>query len=289
MSIDAQGFAYVRDLVRANSGVVLESGKEYLVEARLRPLAEKAGLASVELFIQKLRAGSLIAMSCSVIEAMTTNETLFFRDMHPFETLRSMVLPDLIERRGGARALNIWSAACSTGQEPYSTAMILREHFPNLASWSCQIRASDIASKVLDVARIGRYRQLEVNRGVPARLLVKYFSREGTDWQVKPEIRAMVQFFELNLLRPWPVMPKMDVVFLRNILIYFAVETKRLILDAVRRQMAPNGYLLLGSWKLSSASTMDSSGSRMTEADGIVHASNQGIRNDRFFNRTGKH
>jgi len=219
MTIDAQRFAYVRDLVRANSGVVLENGKEYLVEARLRPLAEKAGLASVQLFIENLRAGSLkSAMSCSVVEAMTTNETSFFRDLHPFESLRATVLPDLIERRGGARSLNIWSAACSTGQEPYSTAMIIREHFPNSARWSCQIRASDIASKVLDVARIGRYRQLEVNRGVPARLLVKYFSREGTNWHVKPEIRAMVQFFELNLLRPWPLMPKMDVVFLRNVL-----------------------------------------------------------------------
>ena len=247
MSIDSQGFAYVRDLVRANSGVVLEAGKEYLVEARLRPLAEQAGLASVQLFIESLRSGSLGTMRGSVIEAMTTNETSFFRDLHPFETFRSTVLPDLAQRRSAARCLNIWSAACSTGQEPYSIAIIIREHLPNLSQWLCRIRASDLASKVLTTARAGRYTQLEVNRGMPARLLVKYFVREGTDWKVKPEIRAMVEFFEVNLLRPWPSMPKMDVILLRNVLIYFDAVTKRAILEAISRQIAPGGYLLLGS------------------------------------------
>ena len=247
MSIDQQGFSYVCDLVHANSGVVLDVGKEYLVEARLRPLAESAGISSVQLFVARLRASPHGVDHHRVIEAMTTNETSFFRDLHPFESLRTAIFPALIEARKTQRALNIWSAACSSGQEVYTTAIVLREHFPVLAQWVVRILATDIASKVLERARTGTYSQVEVNRGLPANLLVKYFQRDRLNWVLNPEIRAMVEFVELNLTRPWPFMPQMDLIFLRNVLIYFDVETKRKILAQARRILRPDGFLLLGS------------------------------------------
>ncbi len=198
MSIDQQGFSYVRTLVRTNSGVVLESGKEYLVEARLRPLAESAGLQSVQHFVERLRVTPPGADHWRVVEAMTTNETSFFRDLHPFESLRTTILPQLIDARRSQRVLNIWSAACSSGQEPFTTAIILREYFPMLTQWVCRIRASDIARKVLERARTGVFSQIEINRGMPASLLVKYFQRDRLNWVISDEIRKMIEFFRVQ-------------------------------------------------------------------------------------------
>jgi chemotaxis protein methyltransferase CheR len=227
--------------------VVLDAGKEYLIEARLRPLAETAGLKSVQHFIQKLRNSSPGADHWNVVEAMTTNETSFFRDHHPFETLRKVVLPALVGARGAGRMLNIWSAACSTGQEPYTVAMTLREHFPELESWNVRIRASDIATKILARARAGRFSQIEVNRGMPAAMMIKYFKRDGQVWEIAPEIRRAIEFFECNLMRAWPVMPRIDVIMVRNVLIYFDIESKRRILQAAYDHLSPDGYVLLGN------------------------------------------
>ena len=247
MSIGSDDFAYVSTMVRNDAGLVLEKGKEYLVEARLRPLAAEAGLTSVQDFIQRLKLSGGSAIRRRVIEAMTTNETSFFRDMLPFETLRTAVLPRLIASRRDERRLNIWSAACSTGQEPYTIAMIIREHFPELIGWSCRIFATDISREVLTRAQAGRYNQLEVNRGTPVQFVSRYFVRDKLDWEIRRELRSMVEFSQMNLVRTWPPMPRFDIVCLRNVLIYFDIAAKRRIFDAMRRQLRHDGYLLLGN------------------------------------------
>jgi len=180
------------------------------------------------------------------VEAMTTNETSFFRDFHPFEGLKKFVLPDLIARRAAERELTVWCAASSSGQEPYSLAMLIRENLPQLVSWRIRILATDLSSDVLARAREGRYSQLEVNRGLPASLLVKYFEKRGCDWYLRDDIRNMVDFQIVNLASAWPFLPPMDIVMLRNVLIYFGVETKKDILAKVRRVLRPDGYLFLG-------------------------------------------
>jgi len=247
VSIDSADFTYVSTMVRSDAGLVLENGKEYLVEARLRPLIAEAGLTSVQDFILRLKTPGAGALRRRVVEAMTTNETSFFRDMHPFETLRKAILPRLIESRRDERRLNIWSAACSTGQEPYTIAMIIREYFPELSGWSCRIIATDISREVLARAQAGRFSQLEVNRGMPVQFLSRYFVRDKFDWELRKDIRAMVEFSEMNLMRTWPPMPRFDIVFLRNVLIYFDIATKRRIFDGMRRQLRHDGYLLLGN------------------------------------------
>jgi chemotaxis protein methyltransferase CheR len=247
VTIDREGFEYVSTLVRNDAGLVLETGKEYLVEARLRPLAQEAGLTSVQAFIQRLRTPSGSPMRRRVIEAMTTNETSFFRDVHPFESLKKRILPLVIASRREERRLNIWSAACSTGQEPYTIAMIIKEHFPELASWSCRIIATDLSREVLARAQAGRYSQLEVNRGLPVQYLSRYFVRDKLDWEIKKDLRAMVEFVEMNLTRAWPPLPRVDIIFLRNVLIYFDVGVKRQIFEGMHRQLRHDGYLLLGN------------------------------------------
>jgi len=247
MSLDPQGYNYVCDLVRDNSGVILDVGKEYLVEARLRPLAESAGLGTVHMFIERLRATPPGEAHRSVVEAMTTNETSFFRDLSPFEALRKAILPRLIEARGNERQLNIWSAACSTGQEPFTLAIILREYFGELAQWTCRIHATDLARKVIERARAGTYNQAEINRGLPAALMLKYFRRDRLNWVIRDDIREMVDFAEINLTKPWPAMPSMDLILLRNVLIYFNTGAKQFIFKAARKLLKPDGYLLLGN------------------------------------------
>jgi len=239
-------FEYVCRLVRDRAAVVLEPGKEYLVETRLAPVVRDLKLGSVGELVGRLRAGADPGLVVRVTEAMLTTETSFFRDATPFEALRACVLPDLIARRAAERRLNVWCAASSTGQEPYSLAILLREHFPQLAGWSVNILATDLSTDVLGRARAGRYSQLEVNRGLPAALMLKYFRQHGTTWELADEIRAAVQFRELNLTRPWPALPRMDLVMLRNVMIYFDVETKKEILGRVARLLRPDGYLLLG-------------------------------------------
>ncbi len=236
-------FDFIRGLVREQSAIVLEQDKHYLVETRLQMLVKSDGFPSVEHLMAEVRAGK---RHTRVVEAMTTNETSFFRDLQPFEAFRKLVLPELTAKRTGQRRLQIWCAACSTGQEPYSIAMLLREHSPGLKDWNLQLLASDLAGNVLERARRATFNQLEVNRGLPAPLLLKYFRQEGTQWQLKDEIRSMVQFQQLNLIGLWPALPEMDVVFLRNVLIYFDVPVKQQILARVRRILRPDGFLFLG-------------------------------------------
>lgn len=247
MSIRSADYAFVCDLVRDGSANVLGEGKEYLVESRLHGVAYELGFPSVEDLIQRLRATREPALRQRVIEAMTTNETLFFRDVGPFEALRKQVLPEVLARKPGQR-VNIWCAACSTGQEPYSVAMTLSEMSAELvSSQRTYLMATDIATSVLARARNGLYSQIEVNRGLPASMLVRYFTARGTEWQIRDDLRRLVDFRELNLVGDWPLMPKMDIIFLRNVLIYFDAETKRQILSRLPSVMAPGGVLFLGS------------------------------------------
>lgn len=240
-------FDFVRDLVRRHSAIVLEASKEYLIEARLAPLARSEGLGSIGDLVTRLRIGRDDKLQRKVIDAMTTNETLFFRDVHPFEALRVNVLPEMLPSRAASKQLRIWSAACSTGQEPYTIAMLLREHFPELASWRIDILATDLSTEVLAKARTGVYGQIEVNRGLPAKLMVKYFTKQGVDWQIDDSIRRMIEFREFNLAETWPAMQKFDVIFLRNVLIYFDADTKKSILSRMRRLLRPDGCLFLGA------------------------------------------
>lgn len=247
MQISKTDFDYVCQLIRTEAAIVLEPGKEYLVETRLAPLAKEEGFANLDSFVAKLRSAPANGLHSKVVQAMTTNETFFFRDHHPFEALRRTILPAIIAERAAQRTLNIWCGASSTGQEPYSIAMILREHFRALDTWSVKILATDLSTNVLNIARAGEYSQFEVNRGLPAPLLVKYFTKVNSKWRLSDEIRRMVDFRPLNLLQPWPVMPAFDLVFLRNVLIYFDVETKRSILRRVRSCLQPTGHLFLGT------------------------------------------
>lgn len=246
MPVSSTDFEYVRDLVSREAAIVLEPGKEYLVEQRLGPVMAKAGIAGFPELLRRLRAEPGGPLRRSVVEALTTNETSFFRDIHPFNALRDVVLPDLVEKRRTERRLAIWSAACSSGQEAYSVAMLIRDRFPELLSWDLKILGTDLSSAMVTRAREGRYTQFEVNRGLPAPALVRHFSRDGLDWRISDELRRMVEFREMNLVQTWPYMPKMDVVLLRNVLIYFAIPTRKAILAQVRGLMRPDGYLFLG-------------------------------------------
>jgi len=246
MPITTADFDYVRAQVRQRSAIVLEPGKEYLVESRLGALARSLGMESVGALVSDLQRGKPGLME-KVVEAMTTNETSFFRDLRPFDALRTEIVPQLIERRKATRTLDIWSAACSSGQEPYTIAMTLREHFPELASWTIRILGTDLSTEILAQAKEGNYSQIEVNRGLPSKLLVKYFEHQGTRWVVKDELRKQIDYRPMNLVAPWPVMRPMDIVFVRNVLIYFDVDTKRQILDNVKRVLKPDGFLFLGA------------------------------------------
>lgn len=246
MTLCLDDFNYVRALVLKRSAIVLESEKLYLAESRLSNLAQREGYASISELLAQLRADRWNGLHQKVVEAMTTNETSFFRDHHPFEALKHSVIPEMSQLRAGERRLHIWCGAASTGQEPYTIAILLREHFPLLASWNIRITASDLSTEVLERARKGRYSQLEVNRGMPAPYLAKYFTRQGSEWQLKDEIRSMVDYRQINLIDAWPTLPPMDIIFLRNVLIYFDVSTKKSILSKIRQLLLPHGYLFLG-------------------------------------------
>jgi chemotaxis protein methyltransferase CheR len=241
-----QDFDFIRQLLQRRSAIVLEAGKQYLVESRLTPLVRQLNLGSIGELVNQLRARPANGLQAQVVEALATSETSFFRDHHPFEALRKVVLPDLVRRRGGERRLHLWCAACASGQEPYSLALLLREHFPELAGWQVALLASDFSREILARARAGRYNQIEVNRGLPAALLVKYFRQHGTDWQLEADVRNRVDFQEINLAGPWPPLPRMDLILIRNVMIYFDTETKKAILGRLARLLRPDGYLLLG-------------------------------------------
>lgn len=246
MSMNPSEIQLVCDLSLKRSGIVLDASKQYLIEARLGALAKSHALPSISALLAKLHQADRATYERDIVDAMTTNETSFFRDVHPFDAVKKMVLPDLLLQRATARKLTIWCAASSTGQEPYTLAMLLRENFPQLAKWDIKFIASDLSRDVLQRAKAGRYSQLEVNRGLPAAMLVKYFKKTGLEWEIKQEIRDMIDFRELNLLETWPLMPVFDLVFIRNVLIYFNNETKKKILGRIRGLMQPAGYLFLG-------------------------------------------
>ncbi len=246
MAIAAVDFDFIRNLLLERSAIVLSDTKEYLVESRLTGLARKIGHGSFEDLVADARKGRDPALTDAIVDAMTTNETSFLRDFHPFELMRSMVFPDLIEKRSMEKKLHIWCGASSSGQEPYTVAMMLREHFSELRDWSVVFIASDISTEMLERSREGTYSQLEVNRGLPASLLVKYFEKHGSSWTIRDEIREMVDFKQINLASTWPTMPPLDLVLLRNVLIYFDVETKKQVLGKIRQRMRPDGYLFLG-------------------------------------------
>ncbi len=237
---------YVRDMVRTRSAIVLEPEKAYLVESRLSPLAKKEGLASIAELVEKLRSTPYGALHSKVIEAMTTNETSFFRDLVPFEVLREQILPEIIARKGTSKRLNMWCGASSSGQEPYSVMFTIFEHFPELKDWVIQYFATDISEEMLTKCREGKYSQLEVNRGLPASMLTKYFVKKGMGWQVQEDIRSRIDFKPMNLAGTWLTFPPMDLVFIRNVMIYFDMDTKKQILGNVRKILDPDGYLFLG-------------------------------------------
>jgi chemotaxis protein methyltransferase CheR len=238
--------AYVRELVLRRAAIHLDASKQYLLENRLEQAAKERGLPGARELVAQSRSGQA-ALDTVIIEALTTHETSFFRDLTPFETLRLELLPALIRERERTRTLCFWSAACSTGQEPYSIAMMLLHHFPQLATWRISIVATDLSEQVLAKARAGVFRQLDVNRGLPAAMLVKHFTRVGADWVINPNVRAMVEFRQVNLLAPWTGVPRPDVAFLRNVLIYFEPETRRTILGRMRNLLGPSGILFLGA------------------------------------------
>ena len=246
MSIHPEVFTYVQDLVRRESAIVLDEGKEYLVESRLLPLARAAGAANVSDYVAALMLRPTLEGRRAVVEALTTNETFWFRDQEPFEVLSRVVVPELLRRPGPDRTVRIWSAACSSGQEAYSIAMLMAEHVVPLG-WRVEILATDLSSAMLERTQAGTYSQLEVGRGLPATRLASYFRRVGTHWQVADHLRDMVSVRHLNLAQPFPALPAFDVVFLRNVLIYFDTPTKKQILQQVRRVIAPGGYLFLGA------------------------------------------
>ena len=240
MTLTAEAFDFVATLVRQRSAIQLERGKEYLVESRLAPLARSAGAADVDAYVRGLRGD--VTKHDTIVEALTTNETSWFRDANPFAVLKGTVVPNLIDQ--GRAQLRIWSAACSTGQEAYSIAMVIADSFPSVRS---SIVATDLAENVLTKGRSGRYTQLEINRGLPAPLLVKHFERQGPSFEISSQMRSQVVFRKHNLLDTPPAGGPFDIVFLRNVLIYFDVATKREVLRRVRGAMAPHSYLFLGA------------------------------------------
>ncbi|GGK17960.1 chemotaxis protein methyltransferase [Pilimelia terevasa] len=243
--IPAAEFAYLAELLRRESSIVLGADKEYLVQARLLPLARKVGAGNVGELLTQVRLRSDRATIQSIVDAMTTNETSWFRDNEPFAALHSTVLPALLAARSAQRHLRVWSAACSSGQETYSLAITLQEFLPT--GWTYEILATDISGDMVARAQTGQYSQIEVNRGLPARMLVHYFTRSGAHWEVAPALRRHVQFQRLNLVAPPPPTAPFDVVFLRNVLIYFDIATKKTVLRHVARLMRPDAWLFLGA------------------------------------------
>jgi chemotaxis protein methyltransferase CheR len=238
-------YEFLRKLLKERSGLDLSSDKQYLVESRLIPLARKAGLPGITELVQKMKGGS-DELTSEVVEAMTTNETFFFRDKIPFDHLRETMLPALVQARAGRRALRIWCAASSTGQEPYSIAMCVKG-FAALAGWRVEIVATDLSQAVLEKSKAGIFSQFEVQRGLPIQMLVKHFTQIGELWQLNADIRGMVQHRQLNLLQDFSHLGTFDVIFCRNVLIYFDQDTKVGVFDRLARMLEPDGVLLLGA------------------------------------------
>jgi chemotaxis protein methyltransferase CheR len=240
-------YDFLRKCLRARSGLVLSADKQYLVESRLLPVARKVGLGSLGELVAALQSTSEDGLMTAVVEAMTTNESFFFRDKTPFEHFRQTIMPALIAARRSSRFIRIWCAAASTGQEPYSLAMCLKEIEREIAGWRIEVLATDVSNAVLEKARQGLYSQFEVQRGLPIQLLIKHFTQIGELWQIAPELRAMVKYRQLNLLADFSQLGLFDLVLCRNVLIYFDQETKIDVLNRLARVTASDGYLVLGA------------------------------------------
>jgi chemotaxis protein methyltransferase CheR len=245
------GYSYLRDLVFGLSQNVLDPSRDYLFDTRLTKLLRNQGMRSLDELVRHLRTARNPALEREIAETMTINETSFFRDARPFDLLRTELFPRLIETRRLARTLRVWSAACSTGQEAYSVAMLLLEHFPLLAGWKTSIEGTDLSCEVVERAQAGLYHRIEINRGLPARFVVRYFDHIGEDWTAKPEIRKLCHFRQANLCGPsLPFIrgtDRFDVIFLRNVMLYFSQDTRRTLLAGIHRLLAPDGILFLGS------------------------------------------
>ena len=244
-------YPYLRQLVFGLSRNVLDPSRDYLFETRLTKVLRNQGLTHLDELVSLLKRRKDPHLERSIAEAMTINETSFFRDSRPFELLRTELLPKLIESRRTARGLRFWSAACSTGQEAYSLGMMMIEHFPLLAGWNLRIEGTDICAEVVAKAQAGRYHRIEMNRGLPARSIVRYFDHLGEDWMVKPEVKKMCNFRQANLCGPQlpfnRAEDRFDVIFLRNVMLYFSQETRKILLAGIHRVLAPDGILFLGS------------------------------------------
>lgn len=246
MAIETAYVEFVSKLVKSDAGIVLPRDKSYLVESRLQPLAKMKGFDNLDGMLSQLFANSASGLRERVVEAMAPADTSFFRDPQPFDALHKIALPDVMKRRNADKRLDIWSAGCSTGQEPFSIALVFREFFAESTDWRMNILATDISNEVLKRANRGKYSQLEVNRGIKPSMLLKYFQRDGVEWQIKDEVRQLVEFRRMNLLQIDLPPQSMDIVFLRNVLVDFDAEVRKNILDNIRQVLRPGGYLFVG-------------------------------------------
>ncbi len=248
-------YAYLREIVLSQSANLIDPSRNALFDMRLTPIARLAGASNLQGLVDLLKTDQPAHLRRAVAEAMTINETSFFRDVRPFEALRKTILPRLIAEHAGDRTLRIWCAACSTGQEAYSIGMLILEEFPELADWDVRIVGTDISRQVLEVAQKGWYRRAEVARGLSTRLLAEYFERHGEEWEISPRVKTMCEFFFANLCAPLPKLPVFDVVLLRNVLLYFPEQDRSCVLSDVYRQMRSSGYLMLGNAEQAEDST----------------------------------
>lgn len=241
-----EDFEFLSTLIKQRSGLVLTQEKSYLLESRLMPVARKRGLKGLDELVQELRSRREEELTQDVTEAMTTNESFFFRDVKPFDLFRDQVMPELLKSRADKKTFRVWCAAASSGQEPYSLAITLLEQAQLLAGWRTEILGTDISREILEKAKSGLYSQFEVQRGLPIQMLLKYFEKKDDMWQASSALRTMVQYKELNLLNDFQNIGKFDVVFCRNVLIYFDQDTKARVLEQISRLMPPDGILFLG-------------------------------------------
>uniref|UniRef100_UPI003140089A CheR family methyltransferase n=1 Tax=uncultured Nitrospira sp. TaxID=157176 RepID=UPI003140089A len=244
--ISFEDVAYIRNLIQVRSAMVLEPQKIYLLQSRLEPLSKQEGFGTIADLVSQLRQTSDGPLHKRVVEAMTINETSFFRDPVPFQTLKDRLLPEVIQANRDIKRLHIWCGASSSGQEPYSILLTILHYFPELTSWNIRLIATDISQEMVKRGREGRYGSFEVKRGLSSHLLNTYFSRQGMEWRIRDDVRNMIEFWEMNLAGSWPVLPRMDLVFMRNVMMYFDMETRKDILCRIRGILASHGYLILG-------------------------------------------
>jgi len=244
MNVD--DFNLLAKMIKDRSGLTLTKDKAYLLESRLLPVARKHQMKNLDELVMRLRTRQEQGLVRDVVEAMTTNESFFFRDIKPFDQFKQVVLPYLLQTRANAKSIKIWSAACSSGQEPYTLAMILKEERARLAGWHVEIVATDLSTEILAKAQAGLYSQFEVQRGLPIQMLMKYFKQAGDRWQIDAGLRDMIRFRPFNLLEDMSALGQFDVIFCRNVLIYFDQPTKQIVLERMARQLSQDGFLYLG-------------------------------------------